>query len=86
MTSLSHLMKALQLFVSLPEYVGRLHFPLPLMYFGASVERIHLLMQETWVWTRDQEDPLEKEWQPTPEGPGELQSLGSKKSPTQLSN
>ena len=43
---------------------------------GGSVERIHLLMQETWVWPRDQEDPVEKEWQSTPEGPGGLQPMG----------
>ena len=23
-------------------------------------------MQETWVWSLGQEDPLEKEWQPPP--------------------
>ena len=23
-------------------------------------------MKETWVWSLGQEDPLEKEWQPTP--------------------
>ena len=80
MTSLSRLMKALQLFISLPKYLGRLHSLPPLKVLrgfpAGSVERIHLLMQETWVWPRDQEDPLEKEWQSTPEEPGGLQPMG----------
>ena len=45
--------------------------------------------QETWVRSLDQEDPLEKEWQPTPvflsgespwtEEPGGLQSMASQR-------
>ena len=53
-------------------------------------------VQETWVLSLGQEDPLEKEmathssilaWKiPWTEEPGELQSMGSHKSGTQLSN
>ena len=49
-------------------------------------------MQETWIWSLGQEDPLEKEmathssilaWKiPWREEPGRLQSMGSKKSDT----
>ena len=52
--------------------------------------------QEMWVLSLGQEDPLEKEmathssilaWKiPRTEEPGGLQSMGSKKSQTQLSN
>ena len=28
---------------------------------GSAVKKIHLPMQETWVWSLDQEDPLERE-------------------------
>ena len=53
-------------------------------------------MQETWVWSLGQKDVLEKEmathssilaWEiPQTEEPGGLQSMGSQKSQTQLSN
>ena len=53
-------------------------------------------MWETWVWSLSQEDPLEKEmathsrtlsWKiPRTEEPGRLQSMGSQKSRTRLSN
>ena len=53
-------------------------------------------MQETWVRSLGQEDPLEKEmtthssipaWEiPWTEGPGGLQSMESQKSLTQLSD
>ena len=53
-------------------------------------------MWETWVRSMDQEDPLEKQTAihsgilsreiPETEEPGELQSMGSQKSQTQLSN
>ena len=53
-------------------------------------------MQETWVWSLGQEDPLEKEmtthsstlaWEiPWAEEPGRLQSIGSQKSWTWLSD
>ena len=53
-------------------------------------------MQETWVWSLGQEDPVEKEmathssilaWEiPWTEEPGKLQSVGLQKSKTQLSN
>ena len=53
-------------------------------------------MQETWVWSLSQEDPLEKEmathstilaWEiPWTEEPDTLQSMGSQKSQTGLSN
>ena len=53
-------------------------------------------MQETWVQSLDREDPLEKEmathftilaWEiPWIEEPGRLQSMGSQKSRTQLSD
>ena len=53
-------------------------------------------MQETWVRSLGQEDPLEKEitthssipaWEiPWTEGPGGLQSMESQKSRTQLSD
>ena len=33
---------------------------------GGSVVKNHLLRQETWIRSLGQEDPLEKEWQPTP--------------------
>ena len=49
-------------------------------------KKIHLPMQETWVWSLCQEDPLEKAmatyfsiltWEiPRTEGPGRLQSMG----------
>ena len=52
-------------------------------------------MQETWVQTLGQEDPLDKgmatsssilAWEiPWPEDPGGLQSIGSQKSQTQFS-
>ena len=58
--------------------------------------RIHLLTQETQVWSLGQEDPIEKEmtihscilgWRITwTEEPGRLQSMGSQKSQKQLSN
>ena len=50
------------------------------------------VMQETWVWSLSQEDPLEKEmatqssilaWKiPWTEEPGQLQSMGHKESDT----
>ena len=53
-------------------------------------------MWETWVRSMDQEDPLEKQMAihsgilsreiPETEEPGELQSMGSQKSQTQLTN
>ena len=53
-------------------------------------------MQETWVQSLGQEDPLEKEvathcnilaWEiPWTEKPNRLQSMGSQKSQTKLSN
>ena len=53
----------------------------------AQRKRICLQIQETWVWSQDQEDPLEKEkathssilaWEiPWTEEPGGLQSMGS---------
>ena len=53
-------------------------------------------MWETWVRSMDQEDPLEKQTAihsgilsreiPETEEPGELQSMGSQKSQTQLTN
>ena len=53
-------------------------------------------MQETWVQSLGQEDPLEKEmatqysilaWEiPWTQEPGGLQSMGSQKSQTQLSD
>ena len=53
-------------------------------------------MQEMWVWSLDQEDPLEMEmaiyssipaWEiPWTEEPGGLQSMGLQKSQTQLSD
>ena len=56
---------------------------------GGSAVRIHLPMQETWVQSLDQEDPLEKEvathasiltWEiPWTEKPGWLQSMGSQR-------
>ena len=58
--------------------------------------RISLPVQETWVWSPGQEDPLEKEtatlssflaWKiPWTEKPGGLQSMGSQKSQTLLSS
>ena len=58
--------------------------------------RICLPVQEMWVQTLGQEDPLDKEmallssilaWEiPWTEEPGGLQSMGSQKSQTQLSN
>ena len=58
--------------------------------------RIHLPTQETQVLSLGWEDPLEKEmatpssipaWEiPWTEEPGRLQSMGSKKSQTQLSD
>ena len=57
---------------------------------------IHLPIQETWVRTLSSEDPLEKEmatqssilkWEiPRTGEPGRLQSTGSQKSWTRLSN
>ena len=60
---------------------------------GASLvaqwQRIYLPMQEMWVWSLGQEDPLEEEmathfripaWKiPWTEEPGELQSMGSQR-------
>ena len=53
-------------------------------------------MQETWVWSLDQEDPLEEEmathssisaWEtPRTEEPGGLQSTGLQKSQTRRSD
>ena len=53
-------------------------------------------MQEMWVWSLGQEDPLEEEmathssilaWRtPWTQEPGGLQSMGLQKSQTQLSN
>ena len=61
-----------------------------------SGKKIHLPMQETWVWSLGQEDPLEKgmgthssilAWEILwTEDPGGLQSMGSQKSPTWLSD
>ena len=57
---------------------------------------IHLPMQEIWVWSLGWEDSLENEmvthssilaWEtPWTEDPGGLQSIGSQKSQTQLSD
>ena len=62
----------------------------------AQQQRIHLLMQETWVQSLSWEDPLEKEmathssilaWEiPCTEEPGGLQFMGPQKSQTRLSN
>ena len=62
----------------------------------AQWQRIHLSEQETWVWSRDWEDPLEKEtathfnilaWEISwTEEPGRLQSMRSQKSWTLLSD
>ena len=59
-------------------------------------KRICLSMQETWVQSLGQEDPLEKEMAthssilareiPWTEEPGRLQSMGSQKSWTRLSH
>ena len=59
-------------------------------------KRIHLPMQEMWVQSLGQEDPLEEEmathsstldWEiPWTEEPGGLQSMGLQKSQTGLSN
>ena len=53
-------------------------------------------MQEMWVWTLGEEDPLEKEmtlhanmfvWEtPSTEEPGRLQSVGAQKNQTGLSD
>ena len=61
-----------------------------------SVVRTHLLMSEAWVRFLGQEDPSEKEmathasilaWEiPPTEDPGRLQSMGSQKSWTPLSD
>ena len=61
-----------------------------------SVQNQLLPLQETWVQSLGQEDPLEKEitthssilaWEiPWAEEPGGLQSMGSQMSQTQLSN
>ena len=40
--------------------IEKLSFP------GGSVVKNPLAMQETWIQSRDREDLLEKEWQPTP--------------------
>ena len=60
------------------------------------IEPRSLALQETWVRSLGQEDPLEKEmathssilaWEiPWTEEPGRLQSTGLQKSQTQLSN
>ena len=69
-------------------------------FIGASLvsQRLKRLpvMQKTWVWSLGREDPLEKEmathssilaWEiPWTEEPGGLQSTGSQKSLTRLSN
>ena len=34
--------------------------------FGAQIVKNLPTMQETWIQSLGQEDPLEKEWQPTP--------------------
>ena len=56
---------------------------------GSVVKKTHLIMQETWVLSLGQEDPLEQEmtthssilaWKlPWTEGPGGLQSMGSQR-------
>ena len=50
---------------------------------GSALKNLPAL-QETWVWSLSQKDPLEKKWQPTPVllpgesqvEPGGLQSMG----------
>ena len=68
--------------------------------WGASLvtqwQRTHLPMQETWVRSLGWKDPMEKEmsthasilaWKiPWTEEPGRLQSMGSQKDKTRLSN
>ena len=67
---------------------------------GASLvaqwQRTHLPMQETWVRSLGRKDPMEKEmsthasilaWKiPWTEEPGRLQSMGSQKDETRLSD
>ena len=58
-------------------------------FHGGSVVKIHLPMQEMWVWCLGREDPLEKEmatyssilaWEiPWTEEPGRIQSTGSQR-------
>ena len=59
---------------------------------GGSVGKNLSAMEETWIWSLCQEDPLEKEmathssilaWEiPWTEEPGGLQSMGSERSDT----
>ena len=59
---------------------------------GGSVGKNLYAMEETWIWSLCQEDPLEKEmathssilaWEiPWTEEPGGLQSMGSERSDT----
>ena len=63
---------------------------------GSSVVKNLPSLQETWIQSLGQEDPLEKEmathfgilaWEiPRTEEPGGLQSMGSQKSQTRLTN
>ena len=63
---------------------------------GGSVVKNPPVMQDTWIQSLDQEDPLEEEmanhssilaWEiPWTEEPGGLQSMGSQKSQTRLSD
>ena len=58
---------------------------------GSAVKKIHLPMQETWVWSLDQEDPLEEEMacscleNPMDRGAWQATVHGVAKSRTQLS-
>jgi len=62
---------------------------LPKWFGGKKKKKIHLPMQETWVWSLGEEDPLEKEmathssivtWKiPRTEEPGGLQSMESQR-------
>ena len=65
---------------------------LPKWFSGKKENKIHLPMQETWVWSLGQEDPLEKEMAthssiltrkiPWTEEPGGLQSMELQESDT----
>ena len=70
-------------------YIIHLHIPITRGFLGGSVVRNPLAMQETRIWSLNQEDPLEKgmathanilAWKiPWTEEPGGLQSLGSQR-------
>ena len=48
------------------EFIMNKYLFIPVEVTGLLIQRIRLLIQETWVQSLGQEDPWRRKWQPTP--------------------